>query len=233
MPPHSASRRLELVDGQSSRLQSEAGVTEGPAIPVQHERSTSRPVGAAFCGVASVGCALAVWLAVLHHRAHAGDAGASFCAIDSRLDCDAIALSPSSVFMGAPVAVWGLLGYAVMAALAVTGVTSRRLHPGWPAGILLCLTTGSVAVSMRLAWISEVQIRSLCLLCIACWTVNALLAALAWWMARRHGGPRLCVRDDLRALRDSPLAAGAAVATVALTALSIATRYPAYWTTIP
>jgi uncharacterized membrane protein len=191
------------------------------------------PAPAAFCGVAVTGCALALELALLHYRAHADASSASFCAIGAELDCDAVALSPSSVFMGAPIAAWGLLGYAVMAGIAATGLALRRPRTSWPAGLLSCLTAGSVAISMWLAWVSEVRVRSSCILCAACWAVNAILAVLAWRMVRRHGGLRRCLSYDLRSLLGSPVLAGAAVVGLALLALAVGTLYPAYWTAAP
>src|SRR5512136_991915 len=82
--------------------------------------------------LSAAGLVVALVLVRLHSQAHAGVA--SFCAISETVNCDKVAMSPFAVVLRLPVAVWGALGYGVALVLSAWGLTSRRLHPRWPAG---------------------------------------------------------------------------------------------------
>lgn len=162
----------------------------------------------------------------LHQRAHAGLA--SFCAISDQVNCDRVAVSPYSVVLGLPVAVWGVLGFALLAVLAGWGLSRRRAHPAWPAGLLLLASGGAVAASVALAAVSEFVIGAFCILCAAAWTLAAasFVAALR---AVRPVGAGAAVRADLDALRARPGLAGAAVVLALGATAGAAAAYPRYW----
>ncbi len=103
------------------------------------KRPPPRPRGpfvVAF-GLALAGLVVAALLARIHSQAHAGIE--SFCTVSDVVNCDRVATSPYSVFLGLPVAVWGLIGYAAAAAASGWGLAARRPHPRWPAGLLFLL----------------------------------------------------------------------------------------------
>jgi protein-disulfide isomerase len=176
--------------------------------------------------LALAGAGVSVVLTRLHADAHAGIA--SFCAISDVVNCDRVATSPYSVFLGLPVSVWGLLGFGVAAALAASGLVSRRPHPGWPRGLLLVIAALATAVSIVLAIVSKTVIGAWCILCAAGWALSAGLLATAW-RACRVGGVREAVALDLRALAARPVRAiELAVLAAAAVALA-ATLYPRYW----
>jgi len=189
-----------------------------PAPPAQG------PLWAALA-LALGGLGLAGFLVRLHRQAHAGIA--SFCAINATFNCDRVATSRFSVFLGLPVAVWGTLGYGLAAGLAAWGLARRGSSP-WPRGLLFLVAAAAAAASAVLALVSEFLIGSWCLLCVASWASSlALLGAAA--MACRPGGVARSVRDDLAALRANPLGAAAA-ALLAVVGVAIgAVAYPRYW----
>jgi protein-disulfide isomerase len=172
------------------------------------------------------GIAVAGMLIRLHYRAHLGFT--SFCDLGERMNCDTVALSPHSVVLGLPVAAWGTLGYLVAAALSALGLLRRRPHEGWPAGLLILVAAFAVATSAALAVVSELVIRSFCIMCMASWGIAIALLAAAW-AACRPGGAGAAVAADLAALRARPwFAASAAVALLAVAGVARAS-YPRYW----
>ncbi|MBK9516097.1 MAG: thioredoxin domain-containing protein [Anaeromyxobacter sp.] len=172
------------------------------------------------------GLVVALVLVRLHEQAHAGLS--SFCAISETMNCDKVAMSPFSVVLRLPVAVWGALGYGLAAALAGWGLTPRRLHPGWPAGLLLLVAAAAVGASVALALISKLLIGAWCVLCMASWSI-ALLLLVAAWAACPPAGPLAAVRADLAALGLAPRRASA-VAVLGLAAIALlASLYPRYW----
>jgi protein-disulfide isomerase len=195
------------------------------------EKATPAPAAgkgglAAAAALSAAGLVIAIVLTRLHAQAHAGVA--SFCAIDDTVNCDKVATSAYSVVLGLPVSIWGVLGYAVMLALALWGLARRGPHPAWPSGLLLATAAGAVAASVALAYVSKVLIGAWCILCIASWVAAAgvLVAAIA---AVRPVGAGAALRADLAAVRASPGKVGAAAALLAAGVAATAYAYPRYW----
>lgn len=176
------------------------------------------------------GVVLSVVLARIHGQAHAGIA--SFCAISDVVNCDKVATSRYSVLLGLPVAVWGVLGYGLAAALAASGLSARRPGPGWPSGLLFLFGAAATAASAALALVSEFLIGAWCLLCMGSWALAVALLAAAW-RACRGTGVAASIRADVSVLRASPrrslAAAGLLVAAIAI----LAGVYPRYWQRAP
>jgi protein-disulfide isomerase/uncharacterized membrane protein len=171
------------------------------------------------------GLAVAVELTVVHVRVHIDPAYRSFCAVSDAVNCETVAQSRYSVFLGVPVSVWGLLGYLIMGLVSLWGL--RLSDRRGPAFLMALLTAGSAATSATLGTISLTVIASVCLLCLASYLINFALLVLGVWELRRWGPA-----DSLRALlgearrwgRSLPAAAAGAAVTVGLMAF-----YPAYW----
>ncbi len=171
------------------------------------------------------GLALSVALARLHAQAHAGVA--SFCAVSQTVNCDRVATSRFSVVLGLPVAAWGALAYALIAAVATTGLV-RRPRSTWPAGLLFLLGAAAAAVSVGLALVSKLAIGAWCLLCAASWAISLALFATAW-RGCRTTRVAASVRADLAAAWARPqLTAILAVALVGGVAVA-GSAYPRYW----
>jgi uncharacterized membrane protein/predicted DsbA family dithiol-disulfide isomerase len=158
------------------------------------------------------GLVLAVLLVRVHHDAAAGLT--SFCTISEEINCDKVALSSWSVLFGVPVAAWGVVAYAIAAALSAWGLSRGRLHPRWPAGLLFWLGALATAGSVALGLVSKLVIGAWCLLCLGAWA--AWLGVLvAGWLACRPSGPGAAVRADLQAAGRYPRR-GAVVVVVGL-----------------
>ena len=55
---------------------------------------------------AAVGVFLSIWLTYLHVRLHTDVSYMSFCALKEGLNCETVAASTFSVFLGLPVSAW-------------------------------------------------------------------------------------------------------------------------------
>lgn len=96
----------------------------------------------------------------------------AFCGADS--DCDLVQQSRWSRLLGVPIALWGLLTYAVLAHLT----WRLRTRPSTWRSALLVAVVGA-AVSWYLAAISMFVIEALCFYCLGSFAIaNALLAVL-------------------------------------------------------
>ncbi|GAO01456.1 vitamin K epoxide reductase family protein [Anaeromyxobacter sp. PSR-1] len=198
-----------------------------PAAPVDPAPSPTRSLTGLVAACAA-GLVLSVLLAVLHVRANTGAAG-SFCAVNAEIDCDAVALSPHSILLGAPIAAWGVLVYVAMGLLAGSGLRRARPHPRWPAGLLAVAAGAGVVASGWLAWLSEVRIGAFCIVCAGCWAANVAIAGLAWRATSSGGGFGPCLAADLAAMRRRPAHAATALLGVAGVAAALALLYPPYW----
>lgn len=113
-----------------------------------------------------------------------GETGA-FCNISATFNCDAVASSEYSTFLGFPLGVWGL-GYFLTILLSLIfslkGIGKRKdqLFIYSLSVLVGCLT------SVALAYISAVFIKAACLACIGVYTVTGLQAIL-WFLAYRKG----------------------------------------------
>jgi protein-disulfide isomerase len=175
--------------------------------------------------LAAVGVVLAALLTRQHASAHAGLASA--CNLNDFVNCDRVATSRWSVFLGLPVAMWGLLGYGLLLITSVVGLRART-RGSWPNGLLFAGSALATAASLVLALLSEFGIGALCLYCAGSWGISAALLATSW-SACRPEGVVAALREDLGALAARPaLTAGTAVGMAALVALA-ARAQPRYW----
>ncbi len=190
------------------------------------EAPSRRPALLAAALLSAVGLVLSGILVRQHAAAHLGIASA--CNINEFVNCDRVATSAYSVFLGLPVAVWGLLGYGLLLILSILGLGPRRSHASWPAGLLFVGAAAAAVVAVVLATLSEVRIGALCLYCAGSWVVSFALLAAAW-RACRPGGIAAAVRDDFALLGSRPaLTLGTAIAMAALVAVA-ARAQPRYW----
>jgi uncharacterized membrane protein len=103
--------------------------------------------------------------------------GVAPCDINERWDCGVVNHSPFAEIAGVPVAVFGILGYAAIAAFAL----ARRW---W---IVLLLTTGAVGFSVYLTYIEARVLETYCIWCVTSAGIIALteIAAIVAVSRRR------------------------------------------------
>jgi len=64
--------------------------------------------------LAASGLADSIYLAVSHYRVYTDIAYSSFCAISKAINCDTVSQSVYSILYGAPIPVWGSIGYTFL-----------------------------------------------------------------------------------------------------------------------
>jgi uncharacterized membrane protein/protein-disulfide isomerase len=108
----------------------------------------------------------------------------SFCAISKAINCDTISQSRYSVFLGLPVAIWGIIGYTFfLIFLPFASADQANKRRIWP--ILVLLSFFFSLYSVVLAFISTYYIRAYCIMCIVTYVANLLLLYFAWIIRRR------------------------------------------------
>jgi len=177
----------------------------------------------------SAGMAVASYLTLAHYRNFTDISYQSFCAISRSLNCDTVAQSPYSIFLGVPMAAWGCMGYAIFGALLLLFKPNEKAFQGTA---LLCLIAFLFSlISIVLALVSTVYIHSYCLLCLTSYGVNFGLFLITWMAQSRFGTSsfRANLQKDFARLREQHRKAiGIGIASVALTGAAVI-FYPQYW----
>jgi uncharacterized membrane protein/protein-disulfide isomerase len=109
--------------------------------------------------------------------------GPSFCNISQHINCEAVNASEWSLFLGLPIASYGLFFYvALLGLLWVSGPTRQVSDVRANYVVFVGGLAGSV-VSVILLLISEFVIGALCLICMVLYLVSFLLLGISWWGA--------------------------------------------------
>ena len=184
----------------------------------------------AFLVVATVGVCLSADLLRMHINVHTDPEYQSYCAISEGWNCETVAAADLSVFLGLPVALWGVLAYLAMGALAVWGLRRRLRTTSWPFGLLFWLNLFSSALGIFLFALSHYVIKSMCIVCAGTYLVNfGLLAAAAMELRRIGSGPLQGLTGELRAFRARPAPVVVFGALVVIALVSSQLGIPAYW----
>lgn len=129
-----------------------------------------------------------------------------FCEAGS--GCDIVQASRWATFIGIPTALWGTLLYAVVAALALTGLPPKRWV--WA----FALTVGAVTVSAYLTAIELFVLRAICPWCVV---IAALAVAILVTLLVRRPAPA-GKRSPTQPARVATAGVAAAVVTLVLVA---------------
>ncbi len=152
------------------------------------------------------GFIVAAELTEIHYYTHTDPSYHSICAVNETINCETVAQSPYSVFLGLPVSVLGMFGYLLMACLTVWGLTKKRLHPNWPMGALFITFLASAASSLILGYISFVKIDSFCIFCMTLYGLNTILFVLGIvLLVTTRTGPIMAIAADLKAALARPM----------------------------
>ncbi|MDP3703608.1 MAG: vitamin K epoxide reductase family protein [Candidatus Omnitrophota bacterium] len=145
------------------------------------------PRAAVACLVLSlIGIGLAGYLTFLHIGLMRGELlGGAVCGGSGVLNCHVVTGSAFSSVLGIPLALWGLIGYIVVIALALLA----RQSPEWAShalALIMVLALLFVAIDAVLLVLMAFVIRYFCLFCLATYAVNLSLLVVA---ARSLGRP--------------------------------------------
>jgi protein-disulfide isomerase/uncharacterized membrane protein len=108
-----------------------------------------------------------------------GEAVLAACGVGE--GCDIVSQSRYAVFLSLPLAAWGLMFYASVAALvapALAGKSESEPHPGLSFAFVLSAT--AVLIDVLLLGLQIFAIQAFCKFCIATYVVNLLLVLSLW-----------------------------------------------------
>lgn len=136
--------------------------------------------------LALIGLGLSIELCVVYYNANfAIDAAPSVCAISESMDCDGVAKTAYSQFLGVPLSLWGVCLYLFFLFMSFVDKIKNLPLLGFlnvfknPLSYLHCVGLLSFIISMGLAFISTNKINSICIFCFMTYFVNLFIALIA------------------------------------------------------
>lgn len=135
---------------------------------------------------ALVGFITTIKLAIIYYDSNFNPyALPSFCSVNEFVDCDGVAQTTHSQFLGIPLAFWGMGLYLFIIFLVFVDKLKRirLLHFlevfKNPLAYISTLGIISFAISMVLAGVSVFEIKKICILCVFTYFLNLLIAVVA------------------------------------------------------
>ena len=133
--------------------------------------------------LALIGLGLSIKLAQIYYLANFDKyALSSFCSINDFIDCDGVAKTTHAQFWGIPLAYWGIFFYITIFFLTIVeNIKKFKPFDAFKNPIAYISTLGftSFLISMGLACESFFVIKKLCILCLATYFINLIIAAMA------------------------------------------------------
>ncbi|MBN2194240.1 MAG: thioredoxin domain-containing protein [Polyangiaceae bacterium] len=193
--------------------------------PSNDERGASWPwVG--VVGLAAFGLALSIYLLQEHYVAWTNPNIKALCDINASFSCSTVARTPYAVFLGVPVAAWGVLGYLVIAGTGFWGWFDRKTSAA--VTVLGLLAAVCTVTSLVLGIISKLAIGVLCPFCVGTYGVNGALAVLAIALFVRSGWRQTW--NDSADFVKGHLRRGAQLSLLGSVAIGLLVwLYPKYW----
>ena len=181
------------------------------------------------------GLADSIYLSVHHYLVYTDIGYESFCAISRAINCDTVSQSPYSIFLGVPVAVWGVAGYCfciLLLPFAFSASAGKRRM--WP--LLFTISFVFSVISIIFAVISTLYIRSYCIMCILSYGINFLLLFYSWLIIRRFGEKEGIIKgfwQDIKFVFNKKRLSLSLFAPYAVLVISAFVYFPAYWNLTP
>ena len=136
--------------------------------------------------VALIGFITTIELGIIYYNANFNEyALHSFCSINNFIDCDGIAKTTESQFLGIPLAFWGMFLYAFIEILLfadkLKNVKFLKFFEVFknPMSYIAALGLISFSISMILFGLSLFSIKKLCILCFFTYLLNLLIGLIA------------------------------------------------------
>ncbi len=135
--------------------------------------------------IALIGLGLSIELAFIYYHANFDKTALySFCSINDYVDCDGVARSSYSQFLGIPLAWWGIFFYLFVLFMSVVDKINQKFNTPFkvfknPMQYISMLGLISFAVSMTLAGISLYKIEKICILCVATYFLDLAISLIA------------------------------------------------------
>ena len=133
-----------------------------------------------------IGIVVTIDLAYIYYQANFNEhALPSFCSVNDFIDCDGVARTVESQFLGVPLAYWGLFLYVFMGIMLMVDwlkkapifkfmeVFKNKFHYIAALGLI------SFLISMTLFGISYFEIKKLCIMCLVTYFLNFIIGIVA------------------------------------------------------
>ncbi|MBA2304315.1 MAG: thioredoxin domain-containing protein [Acidobacteria bacterium] len=124
--------------------------------------SKSRTLLLAF---ALLGLGASIISSYVHYKLLTDPQYVSFCDVNAKVSCTQAYVSQYGSFMGVPVAIGGVIFFAIASVLAGIGGSARSFARENAAGYIFMLSTIGLAFALYLAWASYVVLGLFCILC--------------------------------------------------------------------
>ena len=183
-----------------------------------------------ICCLAIAGIADSIYLSISHYRVYTDIGYRSFCAISKAINCDTVSQSPYSVFLGLPVPVWGIFGYAFfLLFLPLAKNKDAAKKRTW--AILFLVALAFSVYSVILAIISTFIIHSYCIMCIVSYAISFLLLFYTWIIRKRFecGAIIKDLKSDLYFLLNKKLLSCALFGIFVVGFIFVKAFFPTYW----
>lgn len=139
--------------------------------------------------LAIIGILLSVELTIIYYNANfVSNAAPSFCTVSETIDCDAVARTQFSHFLGLPLSLWGLGLYSFILFLSLLPRLNIKFLNDLKNSnsYIFSISSLSVMVSIILAGISSMGIHKVCILCVVTYFLNLLIL-----IASKNGEPMI------------------------------------------
>ncbi len=130
-----------------------------------------------------IGLALSIELCIVFYNANfVTDAAPSICAISETMDCDSVARTSYSQFLGIPLSLWGVFLYLFFLFMTyvdkIKNIKFLRFLSVFknPTSYIFCVATLSFIISIILGCISVFKINSVCIFCFMTYLVDLIIA---------------------------------------------------------
>ncbi len=136
--------------------------------------------------IALVGFITTIKLAIIYYNANFNPyALSSFCSVNEFIDCDGVAKTVESQFMGIPLACWGMFFYMFITLLIFVDKLKNIKLFGFlevfkrPGAYIAALGLIAFTISIILAGVSLFEIKKVCILCVFTYFLNLIIALIA------------------------------------------------------
>ncbi len=136
--------------------------------------------------LALIGLALSIELCIVYYNANfATDAKPSICTINDMMDCDGVAKTSYSQFLGVPLSLWGIILYIFFLFMSFVDKIQNIKFLGFlkvfknPASYIFCIALLSFIISMVLGCISIFKINSICIFCFMTYFIDLIISIAA------------------------------------------------------
>jgi len=140
-----------------------------------------------------IGALLSAYALYHHTKLHVAEVlgvklAPSFCNISDAFNCDAVNTSAYAVFLGVPLAAWGLTFYLSLFLLSIIARNRDRFSARSSGNSFLVVSTLSLFFSIYLFYISKFKIGNYCLLCMGLYALSILLFLACFFVKSEEAG---------------------------------------------